>query len=255
MVLGQGHPKRERKKQPHRQTQMCTAKSTEMLTEVERHRWHCNTVTKRNTWSGTHTHTHKCPTQGHSDRQTQAHQHSHTRAHICKLTQVSVDTDTHSLKHMHKKPHLQAWAPLWLKQDSQPPGLSLLLSPWMVGLIMGQYQQESVTWRLHWALLPADPLPAALPLPAQLPRTHRRLPMIRTMTQPLFGDQSSLLSKEAAPPPFPPGMRYTPCSSPNKIALSLHWGLVILRHHLRTRRLERALAWVVGAIEQNLDLT
>lgn len=42
---------------------------------------------------------------------------------------------------------------------------------------------------------------------------------------------------------------------PNKIALSLHGGLVILHHYFRAHRLERALAWMVGAIEQGLDLT
>lgn len=227
-------PSKEKDKQPYRQTPRCREKSAERLTVMENHKWHHNTDTKGSThshgYTPPHTHTHKVPRHTmvtQTDTQMHTISQQHTYAFILTYantphTNTHGHTDTHSLKRMHKEPlTLGLGSPGGWRQDPQLQGLSLLPTLWRAGLIMGQYHLDSRTLSLHfaWGLLPTEPFPEAGF--TACPRAHRRLTQVLDNDTAMFGDQSSLLTKETSP--FASHQAcVVPHLSPNKTALSLH---------------------------------
>lgn len=126
---------KERDKEPHRERQRCTETSTEMLTEMERHRWHCIIATKRNTdghgYSQTHTHMPKhVVTQTYRNlcRHIEAHSHTSMLTHMCTHlqthdVQVLMDTQTNTESNTcTRSPLLQAWTTLVTETRSLSPG-------------------------------------------------------------------------------------------------------------------------------------
>ena len=175
----------------------------------------------RHTWSGTHAHTH-------------THTHTHTSARHTMITQTDIQMHTshistrtplyshvqtrHTQIHMDTQTRTPSStctrSPLTLglgspggwRQDPQLQGLSLLPTLWRAGLIMGQYHLDSRTLSLHfvWGLLPTEPFPEAGF--TACPMAHRRLAHVLDNDTAMFGDQSSLLTKETSPFAFPPSM-------------------------------------------------
>ena len=169
----------------------------------------------KHTRSRTHTHTHKVPdtpwllrqtyrcTQSHISTRTPLYSHMQTRH-----TQIHMDTQTHTPSSTCTRSPLTLGlgSPGGWRQDPQLQGLSLLPTLWRAGLIMGQYHLDSRTLSLHfvWGLLPTEPFPEAGF--SACPRAHRRLTHVLDNDTAMFGDQSSLLTKETSPFAFPPSM-------------------------------------------------
>lgn len=182
-------------------------------------------------WTHTHTHTHK----GH------------------------VDTKTHTQAYAQRAPWPRPGVPLGLKQAPPPQPEVSAPSPSSGGQAWWWANTNKSQWPQVSILIGASPNRTISCCSVHSPPLLRGLtggrPISWTVTRPLFGDQSSLLSKETTLPP--PHQACVAAHIPHQIKLLFlcTGGPVILHHHPRANVLERALACVTGASEPSSDLT